>query len=175
MSRHDLILQCLNNSSCSFKYYSIHCMCQTLCDVTSNNFLGRFVQCEQKGWNRGRWVGMYTQRVKRHGCVWVWLKKFLSRVIAQKVLENSHLTSQGLHAVFKCDLLARAGLHCLSNLITNVLRTTECNHMCRKTHVYRVWLPAEYIACALSMLSSNSPDYVIHGPGKYIHENHNSF
>jgi len=23
------------------------------------------------------------------------------------VLENSHLTSQGLHAVFKCDLLAR--------------------------------------------------------------------
>jgi len=25
------------------------------------------------------------------------------------VLENSHLTSQGLHAVFKSDLLARAG------------------------------------------------------------------
>jgi len=25
------------------------------------------------------------------------------------VLENSHLSSQGLHAVFKCDLLARAG------------------------------------------------------------------
>jgi len=30
--------------------------------------------------------------------------KSLSRVIAQIVLENSHLTSQGLHAVFKCDL-----------------------------------------------------------------------
>ena len=25
------------------------------------------------------------------------------------VLENSHLTSQGLHAVFKCDGLARGG------------------------------------------------------------------
>jgi len=33
----------------------------------------------------------------------------LIRIIAQMVLENSHLTSQGLHAVFKCDLLARAG------------------------------------------------------------------
>jgi len=25
------------------------------------------------------------------------------------LLENSHLTSQGLNAVFKCDLLARSG------------------------------------------------------------------
>jgi len=29
-----------------------------------NKFLGRLVQCEQKGWDRGRWVGIYTQRVK---------------------------------------------------------------------------------------------------------------
>ena len=50
--------------------------------------------------------------------------------------------------------------------------------------MYRVWLPAECIACALSMLSIacalsmlsiNSPDYVIHSPGKYIHETHNHF
>jgi len=32
--------------------------------------------------------------------------KFLSRVIAQMVLENSYLTSQRLHAVFRYDLLA---------------------------------------------------------------------
>jgi len=58
-------------------------------------------------------------------------------------LENSCLTSQGLHAVFKCDLLATAGNYCLSNLITNVLRTTECNCTCsleQETHMYRVWL-----------------------------------
>ena len=32
-------LQCLHNSSCSFKCYSIHCVCQTICDVTSSNVL----------------------------------------------------------------------------------------------------------------------------------------
>jgi len=84
-------------------------MYQTICDVTSSNFLGSLVQCEQKGYDRGRWVGIYTQRVET-----AWLCGFgcknpaLSRVIAEMVLENSHLTSQGLHAVFKCDLLARA-------------------------------------------------------------------
>ena len=57
-------LQCLHNLSCSFKCYSIHCVCQTICVVTSSNFLGRLVQCEHKGWDRGRWVGIYTQRVK---------------------------------------------------------------------------------------------------------------
>jgi len=52
---------------------------------------------------------MYTQRVKTAWlCVGLAVKS-LSRVVAQMVLENSHLTSQGLHAVFKCDLLARAG------------------------------------------------------------------
>ena len=70
-------------------------MCQTICDVTSSNFLGILVQWEQKGWNRGRRVGIYTQRVKT-----VWLcvglaVKSPSRVIAQMVLESSHLTSQG--------------------------------------------------------------------------------
>jgi len=84
-------------------------MCQTICDVTSSNFLGRLVQCEQKGWDRGRWVGIYTERVKTAWlCVGLAVKS-LSRVIAQMVMENSHLTSQGLHAVLKCDLLARAG------------------------------------------------------------------
>jgi len=39
---------------------------------------------------------------------WFGCKKSLSMVIAQMVLESSHLTSQGLHAVFKCNLLARA-------------------------------------------------------------------
>jgi len=35
--------------------------------------------------------------------------KSVCRVIAQIVLENSHLISQGLYAVFKYGLLARAG------------------------------------------------------------------
>ena len=80
-------LRCLHNSSCSFKCYSI--LCQTFCDVTSCNFLGRLVQCEQKGWDRGRWVGIYTQRVKTAWlCVGLAVKS-LSRVIA---LEKSHFT-----------------------------------------------------------------------------------
>ena len=87
-------LQCLHNSSCSFKCYSIHCMCQTICDDTSSNFLGRLVQCEQKGWDRGRWVGIYTQRVKT-----AWLCVGLAVKIPQKGhcingpgKQSSHLT-----------------------------------------------------------------------------------
>ena len=82
-------------------------MCQTIFDVTFSNFLGRLVQCEQKRWDRGRWVGIYTQRVKTAWLCVDLVVKSLSRVITQMVLENSDLTSQGLHAVFKCDLLAR--------------------------------------------------------------------
>jgi len=56
-------------------------------------------ECEQKGWDRGRWVGIYTQRVKTTWlCVGLAENKSLSRVIVQMVLENSHFTSQGLHA-----------------------------------------------------------------------------
>ena len=29
----------------------------TICEVTFSNVLGRLVQREQKGWDRGRWVG----------------------------------------------------------------------------------------------------------------------
>ena len=96
---------------------------------------------------------------------------------------NRRLTSQGLHAVFKCDLLATAGYYCLSNLMTNVLRTTECNCTCslkQETHMYRVWLPAFVVfglsmltysihgyqqlwyLLGLSMLSIHSPDYVMY-------------
>ena len=64
------------------------------------------VQCEQKRWDRGRWVGIYTQRVKKAGLCVVLAVKSLGRVIAQMVLKISHITSQGLHAVFKYDLLA---------------------------------------------------------------------
>ena len=37
---------------------AIACICQTICDVNSSNVLGRLVQCEQKGWDRGRRVGI---------------------------------------------------------------------------------------------------------------------
>jgi len=53
-------LQCLHNLSCSFKCYSIHCMCQTIWMSLS----ARLVQCEPKGWDRGRWVDIYTQIMK---------------------------------------------------------------------------------------------------------------
>ena len=43
---------------------AIASICQTVCVVTSRNVLGRLVQYEQKGWDRGRWVGIYTQQVK---------------------------------------------------------------------------------------------------------------
>jgi len=63
-------LQCLHNSSCSFKCYSIHCICQTICDVTSSNFLRRMVQCEQKGWHRDFRMSIAndTYHVRTHEC-----------------------------------------------------------------------------------------------------------
>jgi len=71
-------------------------MCQTMCDVTSSNVIGRLVQSEQKGWDRERWVGICTQKVKTAWmCVGLAVKS-LSRVIAQMVLEDSYLTSQAL-------------------------------------------------------------------------------
>jgi len=39
---------------------ALACMCQTVCDLTSSNVLGRLVQCEQKGWDNGD-VGFLTQ------------------------------------------------------------------------------------------------------------------
>jgi len=62
-------------------------MCQTICDVTSSNVLGRLITCEQKGWDRGRWVGIHPQ-VKTAGVCVGLAVKFLSKVIAQIVLET---------------------------------------------------------------------------------------
>ena len=62
MSRHDLVLAQTSNVCLTCRAaLNAHCMCQAICDVTSSNFFGRLVQ---KGWDRGRWVGIYTQRVK---------------------------------------------------------------------------------------------------------------
>jgi len=64
-------------------------MCQIICDATSSSVLGRLVQWEQKGWDRGRWIGIHTQREKTAGlCVGLAVKS-LSRVM---VLKNHHLT-----------------------------------------------------------------------------------
>ena len=72
----------------------------TICDATSSIVLGRLVQCEQKGWDRGRCMGLYIHPKVKTAWLCVGLTvKSLSRVIAQMVLENSHLTSQGLHEV----------------------------------------------------------------------------
>ena len=61
----------------------------------------------------------------------------------------------------KCDLLAKAGYNCLSNLITIVLRTTE---LYVQPGVGKpICIGFDYklnIAGALSMLSIHNPDYV---------------
>ena len=119
MSRHDLVSAQTSNV-CITRHAAIACMGQIICNVTSSIVLGRLVQCKQKMWDRDRWVGIHTQRMKTAGLCVGLAVNLLSRVIAQMVLENSHLTSQGLYAMFKCDLLAGAGYHYLSNLITNV-------------------------------------------------------
>jgi len=85
MSRHNLVSAQTSNVYIT-SHAAIAWMCQKVCDVTY--VLGRLVQCEQKGWDRGRWVGIYTQRVKT---AWLFVglaAKLLSRVIAQMVLET---------------------------------------------------------------------------------------
>jgi len=67
MSRHDLISAQTSNV-CITCHAAIACI-YVLSDVTSSNVLERLVQCEQKGWDRGRWVGICTQRVKTAGAV----------------------------------------------------------------------------------------------------------
>ena len=65
MSQHDLVSTQTSNIciTCHAALNAIACMCQTICDVTSSNVLGRLVQCEQKGWDRGRWAGIiYTPK-----------------------------------------------------------------------------------------------------------------
>ena len=71
--------------------------------------LGDWFSMSRKGRTGGGglvYIYMYTQRVKTAWlCVGLAVKSF-SRVIAQMVLENSHLTSQGLHAVLKYDFFS---------------------------------------------------------------------
>ena len=59
--------------------------------------LEKLVQCEQKGWDRGKWVGntwyIHLKDENSMACVGLAVNNPLSRVIAQMVLENSHLTS----------------------------------------------------------------------------------
>jgi len=71
MSQHNLVSAQTANV-CITRHAAIACVCQTICEATSSNVLGRLVQCEQKEWNRGRLVGIYTQRVKA-AWLWVWL------------------------------------------------------------------------------------------------------
>ena len=67
MSRHDLVSAQISNV-CITRHAALnaiaHIVCVKICDITSSKFLGILVQWEQKGWDRGRWVGIYTQRVK---------------------------------------------------------------------------------------------------------------
>jgi len=76
------------------------------------------------------------------------------------ILENSHLASQGLHEVFKCNLLVRTAQATWPQMCLEGQSTIVCVVWSRKTHMHKVWLQAEYIAGALSMLSIHSPDYL---------------
>jgi len=89
MSRHDLVSIQTSNVYITglAALNAIACMCQTICDVTSSNVL----------------------RVGQGEVGWYIYPKGENSITVQMVSEESHLTSQGLHAVFKCDLLARAG------------------------------------------------------------------
>jgi len=60
----------------------IACMCQTMCDVTSSNVLGRLVQCEHRlsmvwaqrvGQGEMGWYVHPIKGWKQHDYVWVWL------------------------------------------------------------------------------------------------------
>jgi len=84
MCWHDLVSAQTSNV-CITCHAAIACMCQTIRDAS----LWRLVQCEQKGWDRGRWIGIHTQRVKTAGLCVSLAVKSLSMVM---VLKNSHLT-----------------------------------------------------------------------------------
>jgi len=56
------------------------------------------VQYEQKGWERGRWVGIYTQSMKQHGCLGLVVKslnKIISPTLSAMALGNIHLDMFG--------------------------------------------------------------------------------
>ena len=77
-------------------------MCQTICDVTSSNFLGRLVQCEPKGGGReNRGFHMHTANDTYYICTYQctytsstmsrhYICKALSRDGMSKVTYNSH-------------------------------------------------------------------------------------
>ena len=85
MSQHDLV-SAQTSKVWITCHAAIQCMCQTICDATSSNVVGRLVQGEQKGLDRWRWVGIHTQIA---GLCMDLAVKSLSRVI---VLKNHHLT-----------------------------------------------------------------------------------
>ena len=124
--------------------------------------LGDWFNVSRKG---GTGIGglVYTlKRVKTAGLCVGLAVKLLSRVIVQMVLENSHPTSQGLHAVFKYDLLAYGWLSLPKQLDHKCARVIKCNRTCsleQENHLYRV------SECRASVLSMHS----IHSPGKYIY------
>ena len=115
-------------------------MCQTSCEVTSSNVLGRLVQCEQKGWGRWRWVGIYTQRVKI-----TWLCLLLAAKILQQAptlsvngprkkssylirLPCSVCTSHSSHTVINVQVT------CLSPWSLKLCNCYSCSHVCIANH-----------------------------------------
>jgi len=52
---------------------AIACMCQTMCDVTSNNVLGRLVQCEDYRWCEQKGGDRLVHTTQRENTAWLCL------------------------------------------------------------------------------------------------------
>jgi len=71
MSRHDLVSAQTSNV-CITRHVALNAIAYTVCVIHFVMSLpARLVQCELKGWDRGRWVRIYPKGWKQHGCVWV--------------------------------------------------------------------------------------------------------
>ena len=59
-------LEPMSMTACDYGKFNVH---QTICDVTSSNFLGRLVQCEQKvGQGEVGWYIHNSMAVCGYGC-----------------------------------------------------------------------------------------------------------
>ena len=102
-------------------------MCQTICDVTSSNFLGGLVQCEQKRWDRGFHMSIANDiyhvhtyertNVPTSPALWCWDKnpRHYPKIVMPKVTYNSHTYNRFLQYKF---LMATPTSHAYSHLVS---------------------------------------------------------
>jgi len=119
-------LQFLHNPSCNLKCYSLY---------VSNNLWCHFQwwcpwEIEQKGWDREKWVGIYTQKVKTawlHVCGFGYKNPSIGSL--HKINDPGKQSSRLTEPPWSVQVQFISS-HCPSNLNTDVLRRTEYNCMC---------------------------------------------